>query len=50
VADRAAWVLDAWMREHPFSDDPRAQVFTYAAGIGLFRRRPWALGVAAART
>ncbi|MCI4343465.1 MAG: site-specific integrase [Thermoplasmata archaeon] len=52
---REAWVtdtarvLDAWIRSHPFADDPEAPLFANADGSRLSRKRAWALMVAAAR-
>ena len=52
---REAWVtdtarvLDAWIRAHPFHDDPKAPLFANADGSRLSRKRAWALVVAASR-
>ena len=52
---REAWVtdtarvLDAWIRGHPFHDDPMAPLFANADGSRLSRKRAWALVVAASR-
>jgi site-specific recombinase XerD len=48
VTDTAR-VLDAWIRSHPFADDPKAPLFANADGSRLGRKRAWALTVAAAR-